>query len=144
LAVVKQLPKNIDRQQWSKDDITVHLRLWHLAYSPDIPLAAKINLLFQIIEIEYPETHDNTFYVEYNDSTKPPTPMTEAKLLRHLMSHGKSDNVKKQLEHYCIFLGIKPGTHDPTDRNFINCVKKRLSVLENEARKIIDNKITKI
>ncbi len=143
LGVVELLPNDIDHQQWSKDNITVHLRLWNMAHSLAIPLAAKINLLFQIIEIEYPNTQDKEVYIPYLDTKNPPSNMTEAKLLRDLMSHGKNSKVKTQLENYCKFLKLKPGMHDPADRDFMNCVKKRLFVLENEAQKIIESKITK-
>ncbi len=143
LGVVGPLPKDIARQQWSKDDLTIHLRLWNMAHSQAIPLAAKINLLFQIIEIEYPDTYDDKIYIPYGDTKNPPANMTEAKLLRNLMSHVKNSKVKTQVENYCKFLKLKPGMHDPADRDFMNCVKKRLFVLENEAQKIIESKITK-
>ncbi|MBC2703570.1 hypothetical protein [Desulfobacula sp.] len=144
LQAVKQLPENIERQQWDANDITVHLRLWTLAFSPDIPLAAKINLLFQIIETEHPDTNNNAVYPIYHDSTNPPDPKTEAKLLRHLMSHGKAPVTQNSLRQYCTFLGIPHEMHNPVDRSFISSIKKRLPVLINEARKIIDSKISGI
>lgn len=144
LTAVAQLPENIDRQQWGTDDIAVHLRLWSLAFSPNLPLSAKVNLLFQIIEIEYPDTSDNAVYPNYNDRANPPAPKTEAKLLRHLMSHGKGPIANNSLRQYCSFLGISPEMHNPIDHNFIIGVNKRLPILVDEARRIIDNKISKI
>ena len=144
LTAIAQLPENIDRQQWGTNDISVLLRLWSLAFSPNLPLAAKINLLFQIIEIEYPDTSDNAVYPNYHDPANPPDPKTEAKLLRHLMSHGNGPIANNSLRQYCIFLGISPEMHNPIDPNFIFGVNKRLSILIDEARKIIDDKISKI
>lgn len=143
LQAVKQLPENIERQEWDTNDITVHLKLWSLAFSPNLPLAAKINLLFQIIEIEYPKTSDNAVYPHYNDPTSPPDPKTEAKLLRHLMSHGNSPIKDNALKQYCSFLGIPQAMHNPVDQNFISSVKNRLAIVIEEARKVIDNKISK-
>jgi hypothetical protein len=143
LTAVAQLPENIGRQQWGTDDIAVHLRLWALAFSSNLPLAAKINLLFQIIEIEHPETNSNAVYPTYRNPANPPDPKTEAKLLRHLMSHGNKPVKHNSLRQYCIFLGISPEMHNPIDQNFVSRVNKRMAILINEARKIIDSKISK-
>lgn len=140
---VAKLPHNINRQQWASDDVSVHLRLWFLAFSPHLPLAAKVNLLFQIIEIEYPDTGDNSIYPAYDDSNIPPDSKTESKLLRHLMSHGNTPIGSPQLREYCIFLGISPEMHNPTNPQFISRVNSRLSVLKDEALRTIDEKISR-
>ena len=96
INAIRKIPEEIAPQQWA-NNIDVQLKLWVLAHSYNIPLAAKINLLFQIIEIEYPNTRDQSIYPLYRDSTIAPNPMTEAKLLRHIVSHGKSPIENDQL-----------------------------------------------
>lgn len=138
--LIKPLPPEIDRQQW-QIPLAVQLRLWQLAKLPDLPVAARINLLFQIIETRYPDQND---YPEYKDPKAPPHPRTEAKLLRHLASHGNTQTVtSKQLKLYCQHLGISEEFHNPTDADFIRVLRNRLSVVEREARKVIEASITR-
>jgi hypothetical protein len=99
-------------QQWTPK-LAVQLRLWQLARRPDTPLAAKINLLFQIIECEHPDRNDNATYPQFTVSMVKPAPLTACKLLRDLVSHGASTAPSgKQLQDYIKYLGIG-GFFDP-------------------------------
>ena len=140
---IKPLPAEIDRQDWDKS-LPVQLRLWKLAHSPNLPLSSQINLLFQIIEISYPNTDDEKDFPPYLDSKKSPEPPTEAKLLRHLASHGKQKMKRsKQVQRYCKYLAIPEESHDPTDFKFLQVLRDGLPIVENEARKVINEAITR-
>jgi len=143
INAIQKIPEEIAPQQW-RNNIDVQLKLWVLAHSYNIPLAAKINLLFQIIEIEYPNTRDQNIYTLYSDSTIVPNPMTEAKLLRHIVSHGKSPIENDQLRKYCDFLNLSSEMHDPTNTQFIDVINRRLPIITRLAKEIIEAKLTKI
>lgn len=134
--IVKSLPDDIGRQKWNLA-LSIQLRLWQLSKLSDLPIAAKINLLFQIIEISFPNTRDKTDYPDYNDITNPPDPKKESLFLRNLASHGKGMVGDLQIKNYCRFLNITETLHDPTDTNFIKALKSRLKIVEQEARNII-------
>lgn len=141
-VLVKPLGTEIERQQWQAS-LPVQLRLWQLAQLPNLPVATQINLLFQIIEISYPSTNDQSVYPQYSSTHSPPHPRTEAKLLRDLASHGKKRMGSRQVQLYCQYLGISDESHDPTDSNFIQVLRNRLQVIQVEARKVIDDSITR-
>jgi len=143
INAIQKIPEEIAPQQWA-NNIDVQLKLWVLAHTYNIPLAAKINLLFQIIEIEYPNIRDQSIYPLYNDSTIVPNPMTEAKLLRHIVSHGKSPIKNDQLRKYCDFLELSPEMHDPSNAQFIDVINRRLPIITRLAKEIIEAKLTKI
>ncbi len=141
LHVIANIASDIDRQDW-KDGIALQLRLWNLANSPNQPVNVQINLLFQIIETSYPDTKDSKFYPQYKDSSISPHPRTEAKFLRHLVSH--QGTIKNgQLKLYCNHIGIPVGFYDPTDVHVHQAIVSRLSVIQQEAKRIIDNSITR-
>jgi len=142
LAGGRPLPPKIDRQQWGTA-LPVQLRLWQFAHLPGLPIAVQINLLFQIIEISYPNTRCDNEYPQYQDTTAAPDPRTEAKLLRHLASHGKQAMRGQQVRLYCQYLGISEESHDPTDANFIRILKNHLQVVKDEAWKVINDTITR-
>lgn len=141
-ALIKPLAPEIERQQWDSC-LPVQLRLWQLVQLPNLPVATQINLLFQIIEISYPNTGDSNVYPQYSNTHNPPHPRTEAKLLRDLASHGKKRMGSSQVRSYCQYLGISEEAHDPTNLNFIQVLRDRLQVVQTEARKVIDNSITR-
>ena len=140
INAIQKIPDNIGPQQW-ENNIDTQLKLWRLAHEDNIALGARVNLLFQIIEIEYP---DNKNYPEYNDPKLEPSPMTEAKLLRHIVSHGKSPIKSSQLRKYCKFLGLRAEMHDPANPKFVDAINRRLPVITNLAKEIIEAKLTKI
>ena len=143
INAIQAIPDNIGPQLW-ENNIDTQLKLWFLAHGENIPLASKINLLFQILEIEYPYTGNQTIYPLYEDSSSEPSPMTEAKLLRHIVSHGKSPINNHQLRKYCEFLGLRPEMHDPANAEFIDIINRRLPVITRLAKEIIEAKLTKI
>ena len=102
----KPIPSDVDRQEWQWL-LTVQLKLWHIAHLPNLPISIKIILLFQIIEILYPPKNNKALYPKYADSSKPPCPYTEAKLLRDWVSH-QGQVGSSQLKNYCKYLGIDP------------------------------------
>jgi hypothetical protein len=138
----KPIDPNIDRQEWTIP-LSVQLRLWKLANQPDLPVAVKINLLFQIIECSYPDRRNQSDYPRYNRSDAPPHPRTEAKLMRDLASHGFSDVASDQLRNYCKYIKIPAKLHNPTDPKFIRKLQDKLSIVRNQAQELIDNAITR-
>jgi hypothetical protein len=138
---VKKIPENLTKQQWDSD-LTVQLRLWQFAKPSDLPIAARINLLFQIIEISLPMRSNRTNYPFYHNSNTPPSPRTESLLLRDLVSHGKGTIGNPQLKEYCNFLQINDTFYDPTDATSTKAIKGRFDIIEKEALKVISEQIT--
>lgn len=139
--IVARLPHNLDCEQWAGKLLDRQLRLWQYADQPETVLPAKINLLFQIIETKYPDTRNLTDYPEYKDPNVPPHPRTEAKLLRHFVSH--QGQPRKELKNYCNYLGVAEGFFNPTNTDHINIVRQKLNFIKDEARRIIDASITR-
>lgn len=147
---IKMLPAGVGRQDWqSNPDLALQLRLWDLALLQHLPIAAKILLLFQIIEVSYPNTNDSNDYPEYKDSTCVPHPRTEAKLLRHLTAHSKMGSVRSQLEIYRQHVRIPVDSsgstvsHDPTNISIVGVLHNRVRVVCEEAERIINSAILK-
>ena len=94
----------------------------------------KVILYYQVIEL----THaTSSSFPEYLDSSLAPNPLSEAKFIRHLVAHsGEVSN--KQLKTYCEYLGIPELMFDPTDVEHLNIIKRKVPLLEAEAKKIID------
>ena len=137
-----EIPADIAPQQWD-DALQAQLSLWHLATLRQIPVVAKIMLLFQIIEIAFPDTKNDKDYPEYKDSTSNPASRTEAKLLRDLATHGKKPMRSRQVQCYCMHHSIKCQSNDPTDAELRKLFNLRLTVIEEEARRIIHQSITR-
>lgn len=104
-----------------------------------------MNLLFQIIEIEHPKNDSYPEYRNIEDTNAEPIefhhPMTESRLLRHLVSHGRGEPQQAQLKKYCRFRQFN-STHDPTYPNFFSKIQERLPIMEKQAKEIIDGKIS--
>ena len=144
----RPLPTGVGRQDWHcNPNLALQLRLWDLAQLPHLPIAAKILLLFQIVEVTYPDTTGSKDYPDYRNSACVPHPRTEAKLLRHIAVHGKMKSVRPQLERYRQHLGIPVASvasavsHDPTDSSLIRVLHDRVRVVREEAEKIIASAI---
>ena len=133
----------ITTQQWEDNNLSVQLRLWTLAQK-EVTLAAKVNLLFQIIEIEHPKKESYPEYKNPEDTNAEPIdfphPMTESRLLRNLVSHSKGEPQQIQLKRYCRRIGLD-STHDPTNPNFLSKIQERLHIPREQAKEIIDGKI---
>jgi hypothetical protein len=138
LNVISSVPADVTKQHWH-GSLPLQLRFWHLANSSAEPIGAKINFLFQIIEASYADIKD---YPTYTDSSIPPDPRTEARLLRNLVSHQGKIN-SHQLELYCTFLGIHSSFYDPSDTEFHNVINSRFHLVRDEAKKIIEHLITR-
>lgn len=136
----KKIPENITKQQWTLD-LEVQLRLWRVANSFGLPIQSRINLLFQIIEISFPDRRDKSIYPEYTASKQKPASMTECKLLRDLVSHGMGTVEGEELKTYCDSLGVE-GFYNLKDKNFEGVIRKRLHTIEREAEAIIKKQIT--
>lgn len=129
------LDKNIKPQKWTYE-LPLQLRLWSLAEDTKEVLL-KIILLFQIIEIAYPERHN---YPEYMNASLPPNPLSECKFLRNMAAHS-GDVSHVQLERYCEYLKVPPLMHDPTDPAYLKLFKSKIWLLKNEAKKAIEKSL---
>jgi len=136
---IEKLPSDIDRQKW-QSQLDVQLRLWQLAHLPNTPISVQVILLFQIIESSYP---NKNVYPEYKDYKIDPHPRTEAKLIRHWVSHQRPKVDKPQLQNYCKYLGIQEIFFNPTDTNHQRIIPKLYEHVKKEAQKVIDNAITR-
>jgi len=141
IRCVNKIPKDLTKQQWSSDssDLAVQLRLWQLTKLPNLQIAIRINLLYQIIEIAFPDKNN---YPKYVNSNIPPVPRQESLFLRHLVSHGGGPIKSEELKKYCNFLNIKETFYYPTDNNSQKAIKKRFPIVENEVRNVIKEQIT--
>ncbi len=138
-TLVKRIDPTIDRQEWSST-LALQLRYWRLA-AQEHDGTVKVQLLFKVIEIKFPDTGDEEHYPEYSDPNQPPDPRTESKLLRDLVSH-QGGAIRPPLKYYSRFLGRRTDKFfDPTDPKDWIIIKQRLCVIEKVAREVIDGGI---
>jgi hypothetical protein len=109
------------------------LRLWAIA-ADTTDVSVKVLLLFQIIEIAYP---DGSAYPEYRDPSTAPHPLSECKLLRDLVVHSGAVS-STQLKLYCSYLGLPALMHDITDTHYSTIIASKLPLMESEAKKAIE------
>ena len=136
------IPADLDRQVWDVA-LPVQLRLWQLAGLPRLPIAVRIVLLFQIIEIAFPNRSNATDYPKYEGPSWKLHPRTEARLLRDLASHGKTAMGNPEIQDYCALHKLPAESHDPRNRLLMQLFSGRVVVVEKEARGIIDQAITR-
>jgi hypothetical protein len=129
------LPDDIHPQEW-KYELPIQLRLWSVAVDHN-DILTKLLLLFQIIELSYPDTSNPQFYPVYDNSTSPPAPRSECKFIRHLIAHA-GDVKTKQLEHYCAYLNLPTVMLDRTDEGYYEIIASKLPLMEQEAKKVIE------
>lgn len=129
------LPANIRPQRWNYK-LPIQLRLWALAVDSSNMLA-KVILLFQIIELAFP---DSSQYPEYKDSSTAPHPLTECKFVRHLVAHA-GDVSGQKLKLYCNYLGLPERMFDPTDISYMELIKSKLNLLETQAKDVISKSL---
>jgi hypothetical protein len=142
IAGVQPIPSDLEKQNWGSPRLSLQLKLWFLAQQPNLPIAAKVILLFQVIEACFPNRSDENIYPIYVDESKAPeNPMTEAKLLRNFVSH--QGDPKVELSRYCRFLGFDGKFFDPSNAKMIAVVKEHIRVVEDKAREIIIDHISK-
>lgn len=98
-------------------------------------------LLFQIIELTHPTwPRNHSAYPAYNHPDQAPSPLTECKLLRNLITH--AGNVgDPQLRHYCRYLGLPELMLDRTDSDYIKLIEGKLPLVEREAQRILSSSL---
>lgn len=129
------LPNDIQPQKWNYE-LPIQLRLWSIAVDHN-DILTKLLLLFQIIELSYPDTNDSEFYPIYNNSTSPPAPRTECKFIRHLIAHA-GDVKTEQLKYYCAYLNLPVVMLDITDQGYYETIASKLPLMQQEAKKVIE------
>ncbi len=141
MNVLSPIDESIVPQEWTTDGtLERQLLLWRFANSAPLPL--RVNLLFQIIEAKYPHTHNKQDYPHYSDHKLEPDPRTEAKLLRHLVSH-QGGEVRKELSEYCKHLGVPVGFFNLSDSTQVGIVSSRVRSVSRLAREIIEDLISR-
>lgn len=122
------LPSTIAPLDWSYE-LALQLRLWAIAAEVFDPIP-KILLLYQIIELAHPDPKD---FPSYSDSSAPPHPLTECKMLRHLVSHAGAVSTPG-LKNYCAYIGLPPLMLDRTDPEYVAIISAKAPLIETEAR----------
>ncbi|HEV6968080.1 hypothetical protein [Roseateles sp.] len=126
-----RIPNNVAPLSWSYN-LALQLRLWSVAFETLDPMIRML-LLFQIIELSYPAPSD---FPPYLDSRLAPHPLTECKMLRHLIAHaGDADH--NSLKRYCAHLGLPEVMLDRTDPTHVAAIASKLPLMELEARKCL-------
>jgi hypothetical protein len=145
VEVYQDIPPDIKAQDWSGEPkLMVQLSLWRLANIGNLHIRPKINLLFQIIEIEYPNTKDHDIYSQYLDVTTEPSPLLECKLLRHIASHGLNISLVGSMKNYCDKHFINPNPITLNEQKAVQkLLKDKIGLIESEAKKVIDRKLSK-
>lgn len=116
------------------DELALQFKLWAIAADASDPMV-KALLLFQIVELSYPDTSNKIDYPPYTDETKPPSRRTEAKLLRHLVAH--AGHAKTETAKYLRFLGLPARLSNFTHRDWIKTLTDRMPIVEMEARELL-------
>lgn len=129
------LPPGVRPQIWS-DQVTLQLKLWAIATDAG-DTYLKVLLLYQIIELSYPDTRDNAAYPPYDDSLREPHPRTEAKLLRHLVAH--AGGAKQETSKYLQFLGLPPVLSNLTHPEWAGKITGRVAIIERQARAVVQS-----
>jgi hypothetical protein len=139
-----ELPAGLEPQDWGGEDwgstIALQLRLWSVAVDIADP-PTQLLIFFQIIELAYPDTNDSVPYPIYVDATRPPHPRTEAKLLRHLVSHA-GQAAKGQTQKYLQFLGLEPVMANRSDPAWLHAIVAKVKHVRQEAYAVIKSAIT--
>lgn len=132
-SVHGQLPAGKGPLHWT-DTLTLQLRLWALA-SGNHEFALKVILLFQIVELSYPNTNDIFYYPKYIYSTTPPHPRTESKLLRHIVAHAGTPRPETQA--YLRHLQLREVLSSYHDSQWEPNILARIPIVEREAAQIL-------
>lgn len=126
------LNRNIQPQKWNYE-LPIQLRLWAIAIETN-EIILQVILFYQIIELAYPDNND---YPAYTDASKPPEPLTECRLLRHLAAHSGSVT-NPGLKRYCEYLKLPKTMHNPTDPAYAETFRRKLDLLQREAAHAIE------
>lgn len=129
------LPPGVCPQIWS-DQVTLQLKLWATAADAE-DTYLKVLLLYLIIELSYPDTHDKAAYPPYDGSLREPHPRTEAKLLRHLVAH--AGGAKQETSKYLQFLGLPPVLSNLVHPEWAGKVTERVAIIGRQARAVVQS-----
>lgn len=138
-SIYNPLPTDIEPQIWfdeDRDNLATQLRLWVIA-AETTDIKFRLILLFQIIELKYPE---NKFYPDYENESTAPDKLTECKLIRNLIAHAGVP-YNKQLKRYCSYLGLPERMHDPINQHYSRVIESKLPLMRSEAKKVIVAKV---
>ena len=127
------LPSDITPQNWSYE-LPIMLKLWSMAIDLRNEFILQILYYFQIIELAYPRKES---YPEYSNPEIAPHPLTECKLIRHLIAHS-GEVYGSQLKFYCEHIGLPEVMHDITDGMYKSILMGKVKLLENQAKKAIE------
>jgi len=128
-----ELPEDIKPQKWNYE-LPIQLKQWALAIDLHNEFRLQILYYFHIIELAYPS---KSSYPKYTDPTTVPHPLTECKLLRHLVAHA-GEVGGNQLKLYCKYLDIPELMFDATDRRYQSILLSKVNLLEEQAKKAIE------
>ena len=131
-----ELPEGIKPQKWNYE-LPIQLKLWSMAIDLHNEFQLQILLYFHILELAYPSKNS---YPDYTDPTTTPHPLTECKFLRHLVAHA-GEVGGSQLKLYCQYLDIPELMFDVTDRRFQEILLSKVKLLEEQAKKAIENNL---
>lgn len=133
----RSIPEGTAPLNWT-DELELQFKLWSIAADTTNPML-RVLVLFQIIELSYPDTNDTIAYPPYADESAPPPARTEAKLLRHLVAH--AGNAKPGTEKYLRFLGLPARLSNLTHRDWIRKLSDRLPIIEMQARELLQGAV---
>ena len=133
--VHSRIPRGTCPQDWT-NRLSLQLRLWTIAAGSTDPYV-KVLLFFQIVELSHPDTRNNVDYPPYDDTSYPPHPRTEAKLLRHLVAH--SGDAKFETGKYLEFLGLPPRLSNLVHPDWDRAVSERVALVEAQAREVLQS-----
>lgn len=128
-----KIPEGTAPLNWT-DKLELQFKLWSIAADTTDSMI-RVLMLFQIIELSYPDSNDRIAYPPYTDESVPPPPRTEAKLLRHLIAH--AGNAKPETAKYLRFLGLPERLSNHTHRDWNRKLSDRLPVIEMQARELL-------
>jgi hypothetical protein len=130
------LPADLEPQNWSPI-LALQLRLWDVAADIVDP-PTQLLIFYQIIELSYPKPAD---YPAYTDASSAPHPRTEAKLLRHLVSHA-GHPTQPQTQKYLQFLGLGPVMANRSDPAWLQVISEKVKHVRQEAYVVINSVIS--
>jgi hypothetical protein len=131
-SIYGDLPPDIEPQKWTYE-LPIMLKLWSMASDLKDEFILQILYYYQIIELAYPT---NNSFPEYKESSTPPEPLTECKLIRHLVIHS-GEPKRKELKLYCKYLRLPEVMHDITDDAYSSIMETKVKLMEEQAKKVI-------
>jgi hypothetical protein len=132
--ILVPFPPELGPQQWHPT-LALQLRLWSVADDIEDP-PTQLMIFFQVIELAYPKLDDRSAYPKYTDASLVPHPRTEAKLLRHLVSHA-GHATGKETRLYLEFIGAGPVMANRSDPTWLRLVGAKVAHVQTQAREAI-------